>query len=172
MPTGTTSADEPFVPPPGWSARPSPFSRARLGCEKATAATPIPKPRASAQALPKRLTLGSEPRRTVYTIRVCSHTDDGGVESRFARARARGTFRGEIVRARFDIEERANRRVDIHQSAAQRWCGPMDSVHANPGGGWGHRQRVRHGLARRSSTRSISARGRDDRRFQLCAAAR
>ena len=35
-----------------------------------------------------RLTLGSEPRRTVYTIRVCSHTDDGGVESRFAPARA------------------------------------------------------------------------------------
>ena len=33
--------------------------------------------------------------------------------------RARGTFRGEIVRARFDTEERANQRVDIHQAAAQ-----------------------------------------------------
>src|SRR5215469_11960294 len=61
MPTGALSADEPFVPPPGRSARPSPGSRARLGCERVTAAVPTPKPRAKAQALLKRLVIGLFP---------------------------------------------------------------------------------------------------------------
>jgi hypothetical protein len=108
---------------------------------------------------------GPSGRDRVYTMRACSHTDDGGTKPLCTRNGWR--FPRRDRRARFD-KEKAAVRIDASISIKpprDDVAAPMHSAQANPRIAWGIVNGQRHG-AEDAAARAIARRPR----FQLCAA--